>query len=129
MTLLKPARKGDEDVWLDGGKKMTYYEAVSNDFAYQFGVREEMENGHYVGFPTDGTSGNYMDTKGILVIRKGTQRMEEVRDLFAGVFDKDVQIRKNFGIYAGISVMKLADPEITTGEDGKLHCSAVSRKR
>ena len=114
LSLLKDAeRDNDTEMWLANGKRIAYFDIAHKDFIYDFGYKEEIENGHYVGFPTAGDGGNYLDADGLLVVCKNTEKLDAIKDLLTGVLDDTIQKG------ADISVNKISLPETEISEEGK----------
>ena len=107
--------KKEEEHWLAEGSRLAYFDMAHADFVYEFGFKEEVENGYYVGFPTSGHSGNYLDADGILVICSGTKKTEEVKDLLSDIFSDAMQNGVD------LSVLKMIIPETEKDENGNYY--------
>ena len=109
----------DSDAWLKGGCRIADIDMNSYDFIYEFCVREEAEGGHYVGFPTEYESGNFLNTDGVLVVRSGTEKKEAATDLLNCILTPDIQGTEGNGTQTALSVLKMELSELAYEEDGK----------
>jgi len=121
IELLNALKEGGEpreaEGWLDQGRRMAYIDISSGDFVSEFGVREELEHGHYVGFPTGNSCGNYLDTQGILAINAKTTKKDEVRELLSCLYEADIQKRNWVYVrQAALPVIKLTQMNVTIEE-------------
>ena len=121
VDLLNALKEGGEpkeaEGWLDQGRRVAYIDISSGDFISEFGVREEFEHGHYVGFPTGDSCGNYLDTRGILAINAKTTKKNEIRELLSCLFDANIQ-KRNW-VYASqtaLPIIKLTQMDMTVKE-------------
>ncbi len=67
------------DTRLKGGKRMAWIDVgrIQNDLC--FDADRERENGYYIGYPTsDGSSGNYLFTEGVIVVNAASKNKEAV---------------------------------------------------
>ncbi len=124
LTILKsaPKQSGETDTWLNAGSRMAYVDINTSAFIYDFGVREELEEGHYVGFPTNGKNGNYLDANGVLVINISAKNMEGIINLFECILDPEIQNMAEQNTQSALSICKKERREFSYDEDGKIYC-------
>lgn len=64
---------------LNGGKRISLETVGLGPNDSSFDVARERENGYYVGLPTSGDCGNYLNTEGVIVVNAATKNKEAVR--------------------------------------------------
>ena len=70
----------EKDTRLKEGKRIAWVYVGNVQFDLRFDVDREQENGYYIGFPTsDGSSGNYLFTEGVIVVNAAVKNREAVR--------------------------------------------------
>ena len=109
----------DNKTWLAGGKRVAFNDYDGTQGLMMFGIREEQENGHYIGFPTSGTTGNYLFTSGILAVNANTKRKDAVISFLNYLFYRENPFEDTQNHALGIYKIKI--PEYVQGEDGKLY--------
>lgn len=101
--------KGEEDSAFGKGNRMVFVDLSDDDFEY---YNEVLLQGELIGFPTEEGIGNYMDTRGILVVNARSKNMEQVKRFLASFWDDSVQSD-------GISPYRYNDSEATRTEEGE----------
>ena len=88
LTLIKQSSTTKtDDTWLAKGVRIAFNEFAGVTELYYMGLREELEGAHYVGFPTYGSAGNYLESDGIIAVNSNTTNKEAVSAFLAGLFD------------------------------------------
>ena len=114
LSAFKRDEQNDTETMLKQGERFAWAEFNSMSFISDFGIREEWEKGHYVGYPTNGSSGNYLDTAGILVVSAKTTRKDALRDLFECLLDAKVQRNNWCWQKTALPIIKLTKIETTS---------------
>lgn len=96
-----------------------YGNITSSDSSFERIVKE---GGNFVGFPTEGDSGNYLDTPGVLVVNVNTDKKEAVRTFLEYFLGEEIQSLNELNSYSYdtyLSVRKPSLDELEQDEDGK----------
>lgn len=102
----------ETDSRLNGGKRMAYA-GFSSYSVNDFDVERELENGNYVGCPTESGCGNYLFAEGVIVVNAATEHTEAVRSYLKVLFSDEIQWSQieAFGV-CGVSPERgYTDPE------------------
>lgn len=110
----------DTKSWFHGGKSIAFFTISSRDI-YDFGVLADREGGNYVGFPTTGESGNYMESSGMLVVNINAQNKEGIGVYLSYFLGKDIQGICGTEIMADttLSVCRFSTEEIEQSPEGE----------
>ena len=129
LTLLREQiTEDDVDEWLNQGKRLACLDMVNQDDMYDFGIREEAESGHYVGFPTSGESGNYLSTEGLLVVNTKSHNIEAVKELLQILLDDHVQKESKRNVNSSLSIRKLSFEDVEVDDNGKRYVNGKEIK-
>lgn len=110
---------------LKGGERVTaiyltrYDNVTDSDSSF---VRIVKEGGNFVGFPTGGAGGNYLDTPGVLVVNANTDKTEAVRTFLEYFLGDEIQSLNELNSYSYdtfLGVRKLSLDELEKDEDGR----------
>lgn len=110
---------------LKGGKRTAFvslirYGQITGD-ASLF-ERVIKEGGNFVGFPTEGDCGNYLDTPGVLVVNANTDKTEAVRIFLEYYLGEEIQSLNELNSYSYntyLGVRKLSLDELEQDEEGR----------
>ena len=83
-------------------------------------LRVQKENGTFIGFPTDGFCGNYLETKGMLVVNANSDKKEEISRYLENFLGADIQGLCKKGIYQNLSICKNSFADENLGETESL---------
>lgn len=115
---------------LKGGKRTAfvsltrYGQLTGDDSPFERVVKE---GGNFVGFPTEGDCGNYLDTPGVLVVNANTEKTEAVRIFLEYFLGEEIQGLNELNSYSYntyLGVRKISpdemeqDEEVSVFEDG-----------
>lgn len=78
------------DTRLGSGNRVALSSVSAYD-ANDFDLDRELENGNYVGYPTESGCGNYLTGGGVVVVNAATENREAVREFLAVVFGSKIQ--------------------------------------
>ena len=112
------ALDGDVETWLKGGKRAAFFSLGSSYGFSEFGVFADREGGHFVGLPTEGTGGNYLNTAGVLVVNANTKKTEEVQKYLELLLGEEIQELVNFGLSSALGVRRISTEEIEELPEG-----------
>ncbi len=126
LDLLKgmeqPGGTDDSESWFHGGKSVCTISMSGYDSWYDFGAAADQEGGHYVGFPTEGNCGSYMDSAGMLVVNAKAENMEGIKaflEYYLGEEIQDLCDAPFSGIYgSAMSVRRVHEEEIEETPEG-----------
>lgn len=112
----------DSESWFHGGKSLALVDYGSYTQMNHFDVISDREGGRYVGFPTQGGSGNYLEASGMLVVTvnaKDTKGIEAYLEYFLG--DQIQDICQNHTELANpvLSVRRFHEDEIELSPEGE----------
>ena len=121
LTLLKQEIYETESTeWLDQGKRLAILDLNNWEYVNDFGSREEKEQGHYVGFPTEKGSGNYLDTEGILVFNSNSSNQEVMKELLLSILKEGQSESGSNGSYA-LPITKMSVESLEHDTNGKYY--------
>lgn len=115
----REALSDESGTWLKEGMRAAFLSLGSSNGIYEFDTFLERENGHYVGFPTEGVCGNYLDTTGVLVVNVNTADLEAVNKYLEYFLGDEIQGICDTGLSPALSVRKLSLEEIEQDADGR----------
>ena len=129
LTLLRDQiTEDDEGEWLNQGRRLACLDMVNEEYVYDFGIMEEIENGHYVGFPTNGVCGNYLSTEGILVVNANSNHIEAVKDLMRNLLEEYIPNEGGRNVNSSLSIRKLYFKDIEIVDNGKSYVNGKEIK-
>lgn len=112
----------DSESWFHGGKSIAFVNFNSCTQMDHFDVAADREGGRYVGFPTRGSSGNYLDSSGMLVanVNAGnTKGIEAYLEYFLGDTIQDLCEHHSEITDPVLSVRRFHEDEIELSPEGK----------
>ncbi len=115
----KPLNNEGETYGFEDGKRIAEISLTSKNGLYDFGVMVDKGEAYYIGYPTNGTSGNYLETDGVLVVNKNTKNKELVQKYIEGILDNDIEESSSSAYNNSLGIKKLSLNEIVYDEDGK----------
>ena len=115
----KPAANESEN-WLNNGRRVVFYSISSEEDIAELVLRVQKENGTFIGFPTDGFCGNYLETKGMLVVNANSDKKEEISRYLDNFLGADIQGLCKKGIYQNLSICKNSFADENLGETESL---------
>lgn len=117
----------DADLWLNEGEDILCgYFMCGGDFL-DFFARMEAEDGHIVGYPTEGDSGSYLkaDGGGVLVVNANIAGTEAAECFLENLLGQELQAKINL---MGLSARRLSPEDyIVEDENGVLRFMSESR--
>lgn len=81
----------DTGSWFHGGKNIVYISINYHKNIEEFGVMEDKEGAHYVGYPTNGGSCSYLNTSGMLVVNANIKNKEKIEMFLKYCFEDKIQ--------------------------------------
>ncbi len=112
----------DSDSWFHGGKSIALVDYCSYTQMNHFDVMADKERGRYVGFPTEGDSGNYLEASGMLVVTinaKNTKGIEAYLEYFLGEQIQDICEHHTEITNSALSVRRFHESEIEQSPEGE----------
>ena len=106
----------ESGTWLADGTRVAFFSMDSRDQIPEMIKQLEKENGRFVGFPTEGVSGNYLDAKGMLVVNANSNKKKEIAEYLENFFGEEIQGLCKRGMYTNLSVCKLTGEEASSVE-------------
>ena len=118
---------------LKGGKRMAFVFLISwgqitdSDSSFQRTVKE---GGNFVGFPTEGDSGNYLDTPGVLVVNANTDKTEAIQLFLEYFLGEEIQGLNesnsySYDKYLGVRKLSPDEPELHEAKEFLESCVAA----
>lgn len=119
LRLLKVTRTDlskapETEQYLNGGKNVVAVTLTHESFFNETFAFLEEEDGRFVGYPTEGGSGNYLETPGVLVVNANTAQKEAAANFLKVLLGEELQSKRSISY---LSVRKL-DPEKGVQEKG-----------
>lgn len=112
----KDSLSDDMESWFHSGKSTAFFHIGSYHSIYHFGDFTDSAAGNYVGFPTTGRCGNYMESPGMLVVNANAKNAEGIGVYLDYFLGKDIQhICDNEHT---LSVRRFSTEEIEQSSDG-----------
>lgn len=106
-----------EEDWFGGGRRMVFVSLGRTMELREFGIASEREGGHSVGYPTDGSSGSFLDADGCLAVNGRSEHIEEIKE-FLELFLSEKEQKKCQA--TSLSVRKFPLDQIVPDENGKV---------
>lgn len=106
----------DMESWFHGGKSIAFFHIGSYHGIYHFGDFADSAAGNYVGFPTTGGFGNYMESPGMLVVNANAQNAEGISVYLNYFLGKDIQHICDYDYT--LSVRRFSTEEIEQSSEG-----------
>lgn len=108
---------------LKGGKRTAFVSLMSYGQITNSGYFESFakEGGNFVGFPTEGDCGNYLDAPGVLVVNANTDKTEAVRTFLEYFLGEEIQSLNELNSYSFdryLGVRKFSLNDLEQDEDG-----------
>lgn len=107
--------------WLGEADRAAFFVIAGSGAVSSFGVETAGENCNYVGIPTEGSCGNYIDTDGVIVVNKAAAHKEEIKEFLTCLLGREIQEKMYSGVADDMSVRKIDLADVTEDEDGTLH--------
>lgn len=109
---------------LKGGKRTAFVSLSRYGLITDSGyfVSFVKEGGNFVGFPTEGDCGNYLDAPGVLVVNANTDKIEAVRTFLEYFLGEDIQSLNELNSYSFdtyLGVRKLSLDELEQDEEDR----------
>lgn len=102
------------ETWLKDGARVAFCDFSDEAELSAFGKYSEAEGGKYIGLPTEVSSGNYLNTEGVLVVNKNASNPKAVAEFMECMLSDDVQNQER---KSNLSVLKLNLDEIVYDRD------------
>lgn len=118
----RDALSDDSESWFHGGKSLVLVDYCSYAQMNTFDVMADREGGRYVGFPTQGGSGNYLEASGMLVVTvnaKDTKGIEAYLEYFLGDQIQDICQNHTELTNSVLSVRRFHEDEIELSPEGE----------
>lgn len=124
VTNVSMENRKDESKPQDNDKRATFFALDSVDSICSFGIDMYKTNSSFVGFPTNGTSGNYLNTKGVLVVNANTKNAQKIGAYLECFLSEEIQkISWSNVVHSALSACRLSEYEIETlPEGGQVWC-------
>lgn len=84
----------------------------------EFSAYADRKDGRFVGFPTEGTCSNYLNTDGMIVVNANTKRTAEVRKYLECLLDDEIQELPALTFSPALSVKRILPEEIVQTPEG-----------
>lgn len=115
-------RPDDSENWFHGGKSIALFTFNSYTQVNNFDAIADKEDSNYVGFPTKGNSGNYLNTSGMLVVNvnaKDTKEVQAYLEYFLGDKIQDICEHHAEKTDPALSVRRFHADEIEQSPEGE----------
>ena len=106
----------ESGTWLGEGNRIALFTIGSESGILKMVTRVEKENGFCVGFPTNGSCGNYLEASGMIVVNANSNKKKEIAEYLENFFGEEIQGLCKRGMYTNLSVCKLTGEEASSVE-------------
>ena len=84
----------ESEGWFDDGTHMIRFHSDHESYYNEFFTRLEAEGGRMIGYPTEGTNGNYLVTDGILVVNANIPNREAAACFLKTLLGEELQAKE-----------------------------------
>ena len=106
----------ESGTWLGEGNRIALFTIGSESGILKMVTRVEKENGFCVGFPTNGSCGNYLEASGMIVVNANSNKKKDISEYLENFFGEEIQGLCKRGMYTNLSVCKLTGEEASSVE-------------